>query len=699
MRTRVDFLFLSGAVTFLLALTRPPLVSAGSDAAHQGRGSGLVRAGTAVAVAEAVLDDLVREGKSGWTAQSRAVAAYPIYIPGIEGVSFHEIKITTGGRDSGYILVNVNKTDLQVPELTSEATTLHEIYREKTGRRDLKIYRYDWFRSVAVRTSGGKETMVAAIGFSGHTDVALLDGPGPDELRTNVAEYDQAYRKEAGQKRCVPYYLKEEIDLEYLEIESAAQLERIDGVSTNRIRSPLSGDTHTRYFLKYIMRVDGARAMSGDFDSDGRKDDVGAFNQDAWTFSFDYDHNMTQDASFTRWGLGDDRPLAGDFDRDGFEDDVVLFRPSSCYWYVDLNRNGNTDKTVIRWGNPGDIPVVGDFDSDGHEDDLGVFRPSDRKWYYDYDHDRTTNYISRPWANSGDIPLVGDFDRDGYLDDVAVFRSTDRKWYYDYNHNATTDATSGPWAENGDQALSGDFDGDGFRDDIAIYRPTDASWWYDDNRDSSTDTNYGPWGETGNNWHLPSWHQPQNGDGYPVGCGNTAWAMVYAYWKHFKGKTALFNGTDLTNLTRASACDSGIVNQVMWALADYNDTFWGGSGSDKWGATLPGDMPHGIDYARAKGYASASCGHWQGADVSKWTAIRDEIRSDRPVILYITLDHYICIEAVHYIDRGRGKEKVYGYLGNWGWGETGSITHKWFYTRPLWWDPHYNTYNAYFPRM
>ncbi len=650
----------------------------------------------AISIAQAVLDDFTREGKSGWTADSRPVAAYPVYMPGIDEVSYYEVKVKTDLKDAGYILVNVNNSDTEVPELTARGLTLTEMYAKQTRHNDLKILRYDWFRSAACRKSGNGYRIVATLGFDESPHVRVLDGSGSGELRKVVEEFDWSYRNAARQKHCVPFYLKESVDEYYIrQKENSAPTADASGeISGKKVIQPLSGDTNTRYFLKYIFRIDGGLPVAGDFDRDGRRDDVGIYNHCDRDWWFDNDRDGRTDETRNNWGAIEDIPVAGDFDSDGYEDDVALYRPSVRTWYFDMDHDGDTDSTLANWGATTDLPLAGDFDRDGFTDDIAVYRPSTKMWYYNYNHDGTATDAARgPWGVTNDIPVAGDFNSDGYCDDVGVFRSNERRWFYDYSHNATTDATVAYWAENGDLPICGDFDADGRRDDIAVYRPTDGSWWYDYNRNTTTDSNYGPWGDTGWNWHLPSWTQPHNRDDYPVGCGSTAWAMVYAYWRQFKGKTALFGGLDLRTRTNASDSNIGTICSVMWDLAEIMDTFWGGSGDDKWGATLPGNMPDGIQYAKDQGYDSASCVRWRGEERAKWRAIRDEIKNDRPVIMYINLNHYICIEAVHYIDRS-GSD-VCGYLGNWGWGDT----QKWFYSRPTWWDPHESVYDVYFPRL
>ena len=98
----------------------------------------------------------VREIASGgrtyvWNASSAVTDAFPVYLDGIEGVSYYECKVVTDGKESGYVLVNVNGSDVTVTEASEEGTTLNEYYEEATGRsrEELAVYRYGFTASAA----------------------------------------------------------------------------------------------------------------------------------------------------------------------------------------------------------------------------------------------------------------------------------------------------------------------------------------------------------------------------------------------------------------------------------------------------------------------------------------------------------------------------------------------------------------------
>jgi hypothetical protein len=141
---------------------------------------------------------------SKWKAQSQVVEAYPIYLDGIPGVSYYECKVITGKKDAGYILVNINKNDLLIPESSQEGITLTERYRKMLGREDFAVLRYDWFRSVAVEQQSGPDNSfgekLADIGF--------------DETSTPRNAVEQ-FRASVLARGCFPIYQKKDLKTYY----------------------------------------------------------------------------------------------------------------------------------------------------------------------------------------------------------------------------------------------------------------------------------------------------------------------------------------------------------------------------------------------------------------------------------------------------------------------------------------------------
>ena len=177
-------------------------------------------------------------------------------------------------------------------------------------------------------------------------------------------------------------------------------------------------------------------------------------------------------------------------------------------------------------------------------------------------------------------------------------------------------------------------------------------------------------------YSTPRWAQYDLGDGYPAGCGSTAWAILYAYWHQFKGKNKLFIDEEGLSIDLNQKEDVTVTNkkngekktfkdpycnyyagslkkeiiQVMDVISDYCDgkicyDIKGNKARMILPYTNPG-MNNGIDYAKKlqlkdskgnlyKPYSgSVKCktlwADWQGATDN----IINEIRNDRPVILY-----------------------------------------------------------------
>lgn len=204
------------------------------------------------------------------------------------------------------------------------------------------------------------------------------------------------------------------------------------------------------------------RTLVGDFDNDGKQDDIAAF--------YDYGYNSQGQGYETRIHVWKSNS------------DIFEFSNSSGWWSV-IGYNINDVKAV----------VTGDFDNDGYIDDIaGIYDYGNNEtrihvWLGDQSH-FTYMGANGFWQVQGyDANNVvgrvvsGDFDNDNKLDDIAAF--------YDYGNNETRihvwrgDVNSftymganGFWNVSGYNAnsvtgrvVSGDFDGDSKIDDIAAF--------------------------------------------------------------------------------------------------------------------------------------------------------------------------------------------------------------------------------------
>lgn len=69
----------------------------------------------------------------------------------------------TDGKESGYVLVNVNGSDVQIREASEEWTTLSEYFEEITGidKEEIEVYRYGYTASAAFQKEDEQGTTAA----------------------------------------------------------------------------------------------------------------------------------------------------------------------------------------------------------------------------------------------------------------------------------------------------------------------------------------------------------------------------------------------------------------------------------------------------------------------------------------------------------------------------------------------------------
>ncbi|MFO7876084.1 MAG: C39 family peptidase [Thermodesulfobacteriota bacterium] len=148
---------------------------------------------------------------------------------------------------------------------------------------------------------------------------------------------------------------------------------------------------------------------------------------------------------------------------------------------------------------------------------------------------------------------------------------------------------------------------------------------------------------------TPRWHQLQKDNGDPVGCGPTAWAIVYGYWKQHKGKTRLLEGV--------SGANDPDLKAAMEEIARYTKSTYGVYQGTKWGRTMPRNMCRGKKYAEKRGYR-VSCERIRGTEFDKFDRVKEWIRADKPVII-LTNDPSHAFSTLHYpvIEQAQKKQK------------------------------------------
>jgi hypothetical protein len=115
-------------------------------------------------VARLKLEEWVADPSSdGWDDSAELTTATPVYMAGIEAPSYYEFKVETDVGDAGYILVNVNLTDILVPQLATIGTTICEELKTAAGDEKAKIYRYSHLDFAAETLNRSGEGTLAAV--------------------------------------------------------------------------------------------------------------------------------------------------------------------------------------------------------------------------------------------------------------------------------------------------------------------------------------------------------------------------------------------------------------------------------------------------------------------------------------------------------------------------------------------------------
>lgn len=102
--------------------------------------------------------ECVFETNAAWSNSSSVVDAFPVYMDGIDDVCYFECKVQSQGKDAGFILVNINKTDVQFPSYSTEGKTSTEEFSRELGTstENIQMFRHDWWHMLAeMKTSSG----------------------------------------------------------------------------------------------------------------------------------------------------------------------------------------------------------------------------------------------------------------------------------------------------------------------------------------------------------------------------------------------------------------------------------------------------------------------------------------------------------------------------------------------------------------
>lgn len=205
----------------------------------------------AVVLAKAFLKSgNVQASDSEWGDRGEISATYPIYIEGIDEVSYYECKVTVDGLEAGYILVNVNQTDVPVPSYSTSGVPNTESMIGASGNRSgsVKVFRYSPFQYLALDTkSRGSAQVVSQMGFgdiSNHEEIT--------EERTLFVSEVKKYGTAIGVE-------KEEL-IESMNIDTSRGYSRW---CSDELNYTFSGGWHLPHWRQTMIEVDGKEVKSG----------------------------------------------------------------------------------------------------------------------------------------------------------------------------------------------------------------------------------------------------------------------------------------------------------------------------------------------------------------------------------------------------------------------------------------------------
>jgi hypothetical protein len=159
------------------------------------------------------------------------------------------------------------------------------------------------------------------------------------------------------------------------------------------------------------------------------------------------------------------------------------------------------------------------------------------------------------------------------------------------------------------------------------------------------------------------WYQTQKSSGHPVGCGATAWAIVFGYWKEHKGKTNL-----LPHVTRMPHHQTSVydpeLSPEMEEIGRIMDTTYGEWMGEKYGRTIGRKMVDAEKYVKDKGYRDVSIERVRDNEYDKFRRVKEWLDLDRPVII-LTNESDHAFTSLHYpvIEEARLRQKK--ILGKW----------------------------------
>jgi hypothetical protein len=228
------------------------------------------------------------------------------------------------------------------------------------------------------------------------------------------------------------------------------------------------------------MPANADKAIVGDWDSDGIRDEILIWNVDTGIWWLQNWNNG--DSLYARVGsfpVGYDEIVAGDWDRDGRYDDMILWDRDTGRWAVrSWSRYENAFRAGGTWARGYTKLIAGDFDGDGRVNDTMLWAQRTGRWVvHRWAGARWSYRASGAWPLAYDEVIVGDWSAGGDFDETILWdRQTGRWTLQSWANFRWRHVRSGQWGARVGLVAPGDYDNDGRVDDLFLYNRANGNW-------------------------------------------------------------------------------------------------------------------------------------------------------------------------------------------------------------------------------
>ena len=166
----------------------------------------------------------ISQSAESWTDETKISEQFSLFTPGIQGISYYEYKVKTGNKDAGYIVVSKTEMDIEIPEISTEGITLTEEFRQKTGKNDIKIIRYNWTDSACLDIQ--TNSLIALKNTNGIIGVTNTNST---QLNTIYNEINWKYEIEVLKNKQLPHLNGDALRKYYAQSNKNLLIERLNG--------------------------------------------------------------------------------------------------------------------------------------------------------------------------------------------------------------------------------------------------------------------------------------------------------------------------------------------------------------------------------------------------------------------------------------------------------------------------------------